>query len=136
MSPVSTLSHIPSLMNIFKKKYFRLSVEFLFVTSGDLKEVLSCSSSLSRSQCRTRCELNTSGNVCGVQVRCQFVRSAVCDHFGLITDVPEPFAGLKMLDVGCGGGLLCEPLARMGAEVTGVDVVAHSIQIASAHAQR
>ena len=70
------------------------------------------------------------------QVRCQFIRSSVCRHFGLDTDAREPFSGLRMLDVGCGGGLLCEPLARMGAEVMGVDAVAHSIQVASAHAQR
>eukprot|EP00240_Pyramimonas_obovata_P006253 CAMPEP_0118929644 /NCGR_PEP_ID=MMETSP1169-20130426/6585_1 /TAXON_ID=36882 /ORGANISM="Pyramimonas obovata, Strain CCMP722" /LENGTH=310 /DNA_ID=CAMNT_0006871877 /DNA_START=144 /DNA_END=1073 /DNA_ORIENTATION=- len=69
-------------------------------------------------------------------IRCQFIRSSVCAHFGLRTDQLEPFSGLTMLDVGCGGGLLCEPLARMGAEVTGVDAVAHSIQVASAHAQR
>jgi 2-polyprenyl-6-hydroxyphenyl methylase/3-demethylubiquinone-9 3-methyltransferase len=45
-----------------------------------------------------------------------------------------PLAGLRVLDVGCGAGLLCEPLARMGAEVTGVDAAPENIDAATAHA--
>ncbi|XP_074302400.1 ubiquinone biosynthesis O-methyltransferase, mitochondrial-like isoform X2 [Silene latifolia] len=48
----------------------------------------------------------------------------------------KPFEGLKFVDVGCGGGILSEPLARMGATVTGVDVVDKNIKIARLHAER
>ncbi len=48
----------------------------------------------------------------------------------------QPFGGLKVLDVGCGGGLLAEAMAHLGAEVTGVDVVARNIEIAQIHAQK
>ena len=43
----------------------------------------------------------------------------------------KPLKGLKVLDIGCGGGLLCEPMARLGAEVVGIDVVEKNIKIAS-----
>lgn len=46
----------------------------------------------------------------------------------------QPFAGLRVLDVGCGGGILAESLARLGAEVTGIDVVERNIEIARLHA--
>ena len=48
----------------------------------------------------------------------------------------KPFKGLKVLDIGCGGGLLCEPMARLGAEVVGIDVVEKNIKIASVHAEK
>ncbi len=47
----------------------------------------------------------------------------------------RPFEGLSILDIGCGGGILSEPLARLGAAVTGIDPVAQSIEVAKAHAQ-
>jgi len=47
---------------------------------------------------------------------------------------PTPLEGLKVLEVGCGGGILCEPLARLGAEVTGLDVTPQGIAAARAHA--
>jgi len=46
----------------------------------------------------------------------------------------QPLAGLRLLDVGCGGGILCEALARMGADVTGIDAAPGNIVIATAHA--
>lgn len=49
---------------------------------------------------------------------------------------PQPLSGLKILDVGCGGGILCEPLARLGANVTGVDAAQENISVAEIHAQR
>jgi 2-polyprenyl-6-hydroxyphenyl methylase/3-demethylubiquinone-9 3-methyltransferase len=63
-------------------------------------------------------------------LRIAFIRDA------LVSDVSErrPLAGLRILDVGCGGGLLCEPLARLGAEVTGLDAAQKSIDVARAHA--
>ena len=47
-----------------------------------------------------------------------------------------PFAGLRILDIGCGGGLLCEPMARLGATVVGVDAAARNIPVAQAHARQ
>ncbi|CAI5476922.1 unnamed protein product [Closterium sp. Yama58-4] len=68
--------------------------------------------------------------------RVAFVRDAMCRHFGLNADSARPLEGLRVLDVGCGGGLLCEPLARLGATVTGVDVTRVNTQVAAAHAAR
>ncbi|XP_021275195.1 ubiquinone biosynthesis O-methyltransferase, mitochondrial isoform X2 [Herrania umbratica] len=59
--------------------------------------------------------------------RLAFIRSTLCRHFG-------PFEGLRIIDVGCGGGILSEPLARMGAAVTGIDAVEKNIKIARLHA--
>ena len=53
------------------------------------------------------------------QVRCAFIRQALCAHFALDATAVEPFRGLRLLDVGCGGGLLCEPMARLGAPPEG-----------------
>ncbi len=63
-------------------------------------------------------------------LRIAFIRDA------LVSDAAgrRPLDGMRILDVGCGGGLLCEPLARLGAEVTGLDAAAKSIAIARAHA--
>ncbi|KAK3260005.1 hypothetical protein CYMTET_31020 [Cymbomonas tetramitiformis] len=67
-------------------------------------------------------------------IRCSFIRNVVCSHYGLDSQVLKPFAGLKVLDVGCGGGILCEPMARLGAEVLGVDAAVQSIDVAKKHA--
>ena len=48
----------------------------------------------------------------------------------------KPLKGLRVLDIGCGGGLLCEPMARLGAEVLGIDVVEKNIKVASIHAKQ
>ncbi|KAL5551080.1 hypothetical protein UlMin_001256 [Ulmus minor] len=66
--------------------------------------------------------------------RLAFIRSTLCRHFGRDPYSPTPFEGLKIVDVGCGGGILSEPLARMGATVTGVDAVEKNIKIAGLHA--
>jgi polyprenyldihydroxybenzoate methyltransferase / 3-demethylubiquinol 3-O-methyltransferase len=66
--------------------------------------------------------------------RCRFIRSALCDAFELEPSVATPLAGLRVLDVGCGGGLLSEALARMGADVTGIDVTEEAVAAARAHA--
>ena len=67
-------------------------------------------------------------------VRLGFVRRAVDAHFGGDVNSRSPLAGKSALDVGCGAGLLCEPLARMGAAVTGVDAAPENITAAKAHA--
>ncbi|KAF3969281.1 hypothetical protein CMV_006925 [Castanea mollissima] len=66
--------------------------------------------------------------------RLAFIRSTLCRHFSKDPNSARPFEGLKIVDVGCGGGILSEPLARMGATVTGVDAVEKNIKIARIHA--
>jgi len=68
--------------------------------------------------------------------RISFIRSALCQHFRKDPNSSRPFEGLRIIDVGCGGGLLCEPLSRMGARVTGIDAVEKNINIALQHAVR
>jgi len=67
-------------------------------------------------------------------VRLGFIRSAIDTHWGTDVTIRTPLAGRTAIDVGCGAGLLCEPLARMGAEVTGVDAAAENIAAARHHA--
>ncbi|XP_065878246.1 ubiquinone biosynthesis O-methyltransferase, mitochondrial isoform X1 [Euphorbia lathyris] len=66
--------------------------------------------------------------------RLAFIRSTLCRHFRKDPNWARPFEGLTIADVGCGGGILSEPLARMGATVTGVDAVEKNIKIARLHA--
>jgi 2-polyprenyl-6-hydroxyphenyl methylase/3-demethylubiquinone-9 3-methyltransferase len=67
--------------------------------------------------------------------RLGYVRDRICSHLGRDPLAAQPLGGLAALDVGCGGGLLCEPLARLGAAVTGIDLAAASIEAAADHAQ-
>ena len=67
--------------------------------------------------------------------RIQFVRDEVCRRLGRPVQGLRPLAGLTVLDIGCGGGLVCEPMARMGAAVTGVDPAAANIEAARRHAE-
>ena len=67
-------------------------------------------------------------------VRLKFIREAIDAHWPTARATFRPLEGKTALDVGCGAGLLCEPLARLGAKVTGVDAAAESIAVASAHA--
>lgn len=67
-------------------------------------------------------------------VRLRFIRSAIDAHFGADARTMRPLAGRRAIDIGCGAGLLTEPLARMGACVTGVDAAEDNIRVAAAHA--
>ena len=67
-------------------------------------------------------------------VRLAFIRDALDAHWGGDVEDAKPLAGRSALDVGCGAGLLCEPLARLGANVTGVDAAPENIAAAKAHA--
>ena len=66
--------------------------------------------------------------------RLAFIRDRLCRHFGLKAQRMQPLGGLSVLDVGCGGGLLSEPLARMGAKVTGIDATEELVEAARIHA--
>ncbi len=66
--------------------------------------------------------------------RLDYITTQIAGEFDRDLGTPMPFAGLRILDIGCGGGLLCEPMARLGAEVVGVDAAARNIPVASAHA--
>jgi 2-polyprenyl-6-hydroxyphenyl methylase/3-demethylubiquinone-9 3-methyltransferase len=68
--------------------------------------------------------------------RLQALTDHLARHFGRDGTADRPFAGLTLLDIGCGGGLLCEPLARLGFAVTGVDAGEKNIQIARLHAEK
>ena len=67
-------------------------------------------------------------------VRLGFVREAIDAHWGGDAAALKPLVGKRALDVGCGAGLLCEPLARLGAAVTGVDAAAENVAAARDHA--
>ncbi|MGH1399063.1 MAG: bifunctional 2-polyprenyl-6-hydroxyphenol methylase/3-demethylubiquinol 3-O-methyltransferase UbiG [Alphaproteobacteria bacterium] len=67
-------------------------------------------------------------------VRMSYIKRQICEAFGRDYEALDALRGLRILDVGCGGGLVCEALARMGAEVTGVDADENAIAVARAHA--
>lgn len=67
-------------------------------------------------------------------VRMAFIRDAIDAHWPDAGASAKPLAGKAALDIGCGAGLVCEPLARLGAAVTGVDAAAENVAVASAHA--
>ena len=67
-------------------------------------------------------------------VRLKFLREAIDIHWHGDSHALKPLAGKRALDVGCGAGLLCEPLARLGAEVTGVDAAGENVAAAQGHA--
>ena len=63
-------------------------------------------------------------------VRLAYLRDAIDAHWSADLRAAKPLSGKSALDVGCGAGLVCEPLARLGAEVTGVDASAENIGVA------
>ncbi|MCE9520979.1 MAG: bifunctional 2-polyprenyl-6-hydroxyphenol methylase/3-demethylubiquinol 3-O-methyltransferase UbiG [Alphaproteobacteria bacterium] len=67
-------------------------------------------------------------------VRLAFIRDEACAHFGRDPKGNRPFAGLRLLDIGCGGGLLSEPMTRLGFEVLGADASEKNIKTAQVHA--
>ena len=67
-------------------------------------------------------------------VRLRFIRAACDAHWGLNPRDVRPLAGKSAIDVGCGAGLLCEPLARLGSDVLGVDAAPENIAAAHQHA--
>mgnify|MGYP003525507641 FL=1 len=66
--------------------------------------------------------------------RLDYITGQIAAEFGRDLTSAHPFAGLRLLDIGCGGGLLSEPMARLGAEVVGADAAARNIPVAQRHA--
>lgn len=69
-------------------------------------------------------------------VRLSYIRDKVITHFGRDGTKRRPLEGLRLLDIGCGGGLLCEPMTRLGATVVGADAAERNIHIARLHAEQ
>ena len=69
-------------------------------------------------------------------VRLEFIINQIKQNFCIENKEENPLSGLKILDIGCGGGLVCEPLARLGAEVTGIDAVKKNVKSAQIHAEQ
>ena len=67
--------------------------------------------------------------------RIAFIREKLISHFKLNSSSSKPLKELKILDIGCGGGLLCEPLNRLGATVTGIDPSSSNIEVAKLHSK-
>ena len=67
-------------------------------------------------------------------VRLQFLKDRLCRHFGRDPKADRPLSGLRLLDIGSGGGLVAEPLTRLGADVVGIDATARNVEVARLHA--
>ena len=67
-------------------------------------------------------------------VRLAYIRDQICDHFNRDRRAKLPLKGLRLIDIGCGGGLVAEPMRRLGAEVTAIDASDRNIKTALAHA--
>jgi 2-polyprenyl-6-hydroxyphenyl methylase/3-demethylubiquinone-9 3-methyltransferase len=68
--------------------------------------------------------------------RLTYIRDRLCERFGREARRPRPLAGLRILDIGCGGGLVAEPLTRLGAAVVAIDASATNIGVARTHARQ
>ena len=69
-------------------------------------------------------------------VRLDYITTQIATEFNRSLTAERPFAGLRILDIGCGGGLLAEPMARLGATVVGADAAARNIPVAQIHAEQ
>ena len=69
-------------------------------------------------------------------IRLGFVRDKICSRFRRDPRQPAALGGLRVLDIGCGGGLISEPMARLGATVTGIDAAERNVAVARLHAER
>ena len=68
-------------------------------------------------------------------VRIAYIRDALCRRFGRDAQAERPLEGLRIVDIGCGGGLIAEPLARLGATMIGIDASERNIKTAAVHAR-
>lgn len=69
-------------------------------------------------------------------IRLDYICRQIAGEFGLNLKAPRPFEGLRLLDIGCGGGLLSEPMARLGATVVGADAAEKNLPVARIHAEQ
>ncbi|MAW01903.1 MAG: bifunctional 3-demethylubiquinol 3-O-methyltransferase/2-polyprenyl-6-hydroxyphenol methylase [Candidatus Pelagibacter sp.] len=69
-------------------------------------------------------------------IRQEYLIKEISNNFNIDLDTPNSFKNLKILDVGCGGGLLCEPFSRLGADVTGIDASEKNIAVAKIHSNK
>jgi 2-polyprenyl-6-hydroxyphenyl methylase/3-demethylubiquinone-9 3-methyltransferase len=69
-------------------------------------------------------------------VRLDYITRQIAAEFGRDLTVERPFEGLRLLDIGCGGGLLSEPMARLGADMVGADAAERNIPVARVHAEQ
>lgn len=69
-------------------------------------------------------------------LRIGLIRDHACCHFGKNPESHSPLSGRSLLDIGCGGGLISEPMCRLGAQVTAIDASENNIRVASLHAQQ
>jgi len=67
-------------------------------------------------------------------IRLAYIRDGACAHFGRDRRAKAPLEGLRLLDIGCGGGLVAEPMRRLGASVTAIDASERNVKTAMAHA--
>ena len=67
--------------------------------------------------------------------RIEFIKNKLISYFDLNSNSQKPLKKLKILDVGCGGGLLCEPLSKLGAAITGIDPSNDNIEVAKLHSK-
>ena len=68
-------------------------------------------------------------------IRIKYIKENIINHFKL-KNKSKPLSGINILDIGCGGGLLCEPMSRMGANITGIDASEKNIKIAKLHSKK
>ena len=68
-------------------------------------------------------------------IRIEFIKDKLVSHFKLNPNTEKPLKDLKILDIGCGGGMLCEPLNRLGAKITGIDASENNIEVAKLHSK-
>ena len=68
-------------------------------------------------------------------IRIEYILDEITKHFKLDRKTKLPLKGLEILDIGCGGGLISEPMARLGGNVTGIDAAEKNIKIASLHSK-
>jgi 2-polyprenyl-6-hydroxyphenyl methylase/3-demethylubiquinone-9 3-methyltransferase len=69
-------------------------------------------------------------------IRIEYITENIKKHYALKKDKTNFLKGLKILDIGCGGGLISEPMARLGADVTGIDASAKNIEVAKLHSKK
>jgi 2-polyprenyl-6-hydroxyphenyl methylase/3-demethylubiquinone-9 3-methyltransferase len=69
-------------------------------------------------------------------IRIEYILDIALSHFKINKSKNLPLKNLKILDIGCGGGLISEPMSRLGANITGIDASSKNIEIAKIHAKK